>query len=147
MSLRTRVAFAALTLLTLALAAPVSDARSNGLAQPAAAAQANPAVTAGTVKRRLARKQRVVFLDTRDTIDGETVRGAVHVPVDVVEAWARQARKSDYVVAFCTCEDDGLALIAVDKLRKLGFTNAWALTGGLDAARAAGIPMGQPSAR
>ena len=62
-----------------------------------------------------------------------------------IEAWSRNIPKDAYIVTFCTCDDDGLAIEAVLALQKLGFTNAYALQGGLDAARAAGVPTGRPS--
>ena len=127
------------------LAGPTRATSDEGAGVGVAAAEAYT-VSADSVARRLRRKQRVVFLDTRQTIDGDTIRGAVNVPPDVVAAWARRADKRSYIVTYCTCDDDGLALQAAGTLRSLGFTNAWALSGGLDAARSAGIPLG-PLAR
>ena len=99
-------------------------------------------LSAADVRRRQQRKARVVFLDTRQTVDGDAIAGAYNVPPGLVETWARRVPKTTLVVAYCTCEDDGLAVDAVLALQRLGFTNAYVLAGGLDAAREAGIPMG-----
>jgi rhodanese-related sulfurtransferase len=128
--------------LAVVLAPTALEVRASSPAAIAAPVAAGTLVDAAAVARRLKRKQRVVFVDTRDYVDGETVAGAVVVPAVAIEAWAQRARKTDYIVAFCTCEDDGLAIQAADTLRRLGFKNAWALHGGLEAARSAGIPMG-----
>lgn len=106
-------------------------------------AAATRSVTGQQVKKRQMRKAKIVFLDTRSSIDGEVIDGAYNVPPDVVDAWATRVSKSTYIVAYCTCEDDGLAIQAVQALQRLGFTNAYVLKGGLDAARAAGVPMGR----
>jgi rhodanese-related sulfurtransferase len=112
-----------------------------------AASRFDPSVarsmTAVDVRRRQQRKARIVFIDTRDPVDGDAIAGAYNVPLGVVEAWARRVPKTTFVVAYCTCEDDGLAREAVLALQRMGFTNAYVLAGGLDAARAAGIPTGR----
>jgi rhodanese-related sulfurtransferase len=100
-------------------------------------------MTAADARRRQQRKAKIVFVDTRSTVDGDAIEGAYNVPLEVVEAWAKRVPKTTLVVAYCTCEDDGLARDAVLTLQRLGFTNAYVLAGGLDAARAAGIPTGR----
>jgi len=142
----TRIFSGAAVLAALLSAAPApTAAAAEPPSRAAAAAPAGNLVNAADVARRLKRKGRVVFVDTRDYVDGDTVAGAVSVPSAAVEAWAQRARKTDYIVAFCTCDDDGLAIQAADTLRRLGFRNAFALRGGLEAARSAGIPMGAPA--
>lgn len=141
----TRRILAAALAVTAVLVVPATTTTSGVAASAAVVAASGPMVSATAVARRLKRKQRVTFIDTRDAVDGETIAGAVVAPPYVIEAWAGRARKTDYIVAYCTCEDDGLAIQAVETLRRLGFTNAWVLEGGLDAARAAGIPMGRPA--
>jgi rhodanese-related sulfurtransferase len=137
----------ALALAILAAAAPFGAAPAPDAATAAAAARPDPSVArrmkASEARRRQQRRAKIVFLDTRATVDGDAIEGAYNVPVEVVEAWARRVPKSALIVAYCTCEDDGLAVDAVVALQRLGFTNAYVLEGGLDAARAAGIPMGR----
>lgn len=99
-------------------------------------------MSAEALRRRQKSKAKTIILDTRETIDSEVLDGAYNVPVELIEAWARNKPKSTFIVTYCTCSDDGLAIDAVLALQRLGFTNAYVLEGGVDAARAAGIPMG-----
>jgi rhodanese-related sulfurtransferase len=134
---------ASAALLPAAPAAPAATARASAAAP---AAKFDPAVarkiSGAELRRRQTRRLKTIVLDTRSTVDSEPIAGAYNVPVDVVEAWARRVPKAAYIVAYCTCDDDGLAIDAVLALQRLGFTNAYVLEGGLEAARQAGVPLG-----
>jgi len=115
-------------------------AASPDAASPAAAART---MTGEQVRRKQLRKAKITILDTRSSIDGDVIDGAYNVTPDLVSAWAARVPKSTLIVAYCTCEDDGLSIQAVEALQQMGFKNAFVLKGGLDAARAAGVPMGR----
>jgi len=133
---------AALLLATIAAALPGAT----GISGAASAAATDPAtkwMTGAQVRKKQLRKSKITFLDTRSSIDGDVIDGAYNVTPDLVSAWAARVPKSTLIVAYCTCEDDGLAIQAVQALQQLGFTNAFVLKGGLEGARTAGVPMGR----
>ena len=76
---------------------------------------------------------------------GEIVTKAVQVTEEQLVAWSETATKEHPIVFYCTCDDDGIAIGDVLGLQNLGFKNAWYLKGGLEAARAAGIPIVKPA--
>ena len=100
-------------------------------------------ITGTDLRKRMKRGQKAVLVDTRSSIDGEVLDGAVNVPPELVEYWAPKVPKSAFIVAYCTCDDDGLAIEAVLALQRLGYRNAYVLEGGLAAARRAGVPAGR----
>lgn len=137
-------------MMTAVMLAMVSLALPNGTGMTgttvSAATAADPApksMTGEQVRKKQLRKAKITFLDTRSSIDGDVIDGAHNVTPDLVSAWAARMPKSTMIVAYCTCEDDGLAIQAVQTLQGMGFTNAYVLKGGLDGARAAGVPMGR----
>jgi rhodanese-related sulfurtransferase len=97
-------------------------------------------ITAEDLKKRLDKKEKTFILDSRGTVNGETIKGSVHVPVAQVEDWAKTISKDAFIVTFCTCPHDEAADASVAKLRGLGFKNAFSLKGGLNAAQQTGIP-------
>jgi rhodanese-related sulfurtransferase len=56
-----------------------------------------------------------------------------------------QTVRTSEFVTYCTCPHDEAADAEVKKLRQMGFGDAYALSGGLDAARAAGFEIVTPS--
>jgi rhodanese-related sulfurtransferase len=62
-----------------------------------------------------------------------------------LEEWARGADKKAVIVTYCTCPHDEAAEAEMNKLREMGFENAFTLSGGLDAARKAGLDIVAPS--
>jgi rhodanese-related sulfurtransferase len=97
-------------------------------------------ITAEDLKKRLDKKEKTLILDSRGTVNGETIKGSVHVPTSGVEEWSKTVSKDSFIVTFCTCPHDEAADASVAKLRGLGFKNAFSLKGGLNAAQQAGIP-------
>ena len=101
-------------------------------------------MTAKELKARLDKGEKVIIIDARHEVGSEIIKGAVHVPSDKLEAWAKDADKNAVIVTYCTCPQDEAADAEVVKLLQMGFKNAYSLTGGLDAARAAGIEIVAP---
>ena len=54
------------------------------------------------VQQRRSKGERVVILDTRANVGDTIVKGAVQVPNDRIEAWAKSAPKKALIVAYCT---------------------------------------------
>jgi len=102
-------------------------------------------ITAVDLKKRLDKNQKTIILDSRGSVSGQTIKGAVHVPTSEVADWAKSAEKDSFIVTFCTCPHDEAAEASVAKLRDLGFKNSFSLKGGLNAAIQAGIPTAEVS--
>jgi rhodanese-related sulfurtransferase len=120
-------------------------------AKPAVAPTAAPATSADVpseprkieipeVQSRMNAGKPIVFIDGRSSVQGKIIKGAVHVPYDKVEAWAKDIPKDTYIVAYCACATEGTSLAVVRRLQEFGFTNAFALKGGIHSWTAANLP-------
>jgi|RhiMetdeSRZDD1v2_1073273.scaffolds.fasta_scaffold1691562_2 hypothetical protein len=54
------------------------------------------------VQRRIAAGAKPIILDTRASLGDDKAKGAVHVPNDRIEAWAKDVPKDALIVAYCT---------------------------------------------
>lgn len=147
-----RAALVAGLMLTSASAAFAQQPAAAPMADPHAAHAATAATAADTataeprliliddVKARMAAQTKMIVLDVRGVISGEMVKGAQHVPVDKLEAWSKDVAKDALIVAYCACGSEGTSKAAVRKLQELGFTNSFALKGGIQGWQAAGMP-------
>lgn len=121
-------------------AAPMPAAHAHA-SSPADLATAEPRVILlDDVKARMAANVKMVVVDVRGAITGEIVKGAAHVPSDKLEAWSKDMAKDTLIVTYCACGSEGSSKAAVRKLQELGFTNAFALKGGIQGWQAAGMP-------
>ncbi len=102
-------------------------------------------ITAVDLKQRLDKGEKIILLDSRSDLGGQMLKGAIHVPSDKLEEWGKGVDKNAVIVTYCTCPHDEAAESAMRKLREMGFKNAYSLSGGLDAARAAGIEVVAPT--
>ena len=150
--MRLRILFGAALTLALAGGVPAQtekhahdhgSAKANEKKAPADAGK--PQITAKDLKRQLDGGEKITIIDARHDLGGQILKGAVHVPIDKLEEWTRDVDKSSVIVTYCTCPHDEAADAEVQKLQMLGFKKAYALTGGLDAARAAGLEVVTPS--
>jgi rhodanese-related sulfurtransferase len=98
-------------------------------------------ITAQELKKRLDKGKQTIIIDARSQLDGQIIKSAVHVPPTRLEEWAKSANKDAFIVTYCTCPHDEAAENATSRLREMGFRNVFTLSGGLDAARAAGIEV------
>src|SRR5437867_7509144 len=96
-------------------------------------------MTAKDLKARLDKGEKVIIIDARHDLGGQIIKGAIHVPSDKLDDWAKDADKNAVIVTYCTCPHDEAADAEMLKLLQMGFKNAYSLTGGMDAARSAGI--------
>jgi len=101
-------------------------------------------MTAGELKGMLDHGKKVLIVDGRDDLAGEIIKGAVQVTEEHLVIWSDTAPKDIPIVFYCTCDDDGIGIANVMAMQNLGFKNTFYLKGGLDAARAAGIPVVAP---
>ena len=79
-----------------------------GLVTPLAAEQAAPfdpgtarRMSPDEVERRRAAGEKPILLDARGSVDDVMLKGAVHVPEDKLEAWAKTKPKGALIVAYC----------------------------------------------
>jgi membrane protein DedA with SNARE-associated domain/rhodanese-related sulfurtransferase len=93
-----------------------------------------------------------VIVDVRSTtartMQPQRIPGAVHVPLQAVDAHARDIPRDREIVLYCTCPNEVSAAEAAKLLMNSGFTRVRPLHGGLDAWIAAGhavepIPAGE----
>ncbi len=105
----------------------------------------NHQISAKDLKARLDKGEKITVIDARHELDGKILKGAIHVPVDNIEDWAKGANKKTVIVTYCTCPHDEAAESEMHTLRGMGFENAFTLSGGLDAAVAAGIEVVTPT--
>jgi len=54
------------------------------------------------VKQRRDAGERPIILDARASVGDVIIRGAVHVPNERIEAWAKDTPKDVLIVAYCT---------------------------------------------
>lgn len=59
-------------------------------------------ITAEDLKARLDANEKVIIIDTRSKFSGPMAKGAQHVPLERVEAWAKDVPKDAFIVAYCT---------------------------------------------
>jgi rhodanese-related sulfurtransferase len=110
-----------------------------------ASSETKPQITAKELKERLDKGEKIIIIDARHDLGGQIVKGAIHIPMDKLEEWAKDADKDALTVTYCTCPHDEAADAEVQKLQKMGFKKAYALSGGLDAARSAGLEIATPA--
>jgi len=59
-------------------------------------------ITPEEVQRRRDAGERPIILDTRGSVADGMAQGAVHVPNERIEAWAKDVPKDALIVAYCT---------------------------------------------
>ena len=101
-------------------------------------------MSAKDLKQRLDKGEKIVIIDARGSLNGQIIKGALHIPEDKLKAWTDTADKASVIVTYCTCPHDEASESEVELLRKLGFQNSFSLTGGLNAAKTAGIEIVVP---
>jgi hypothetical protein len=85
------------TALACALAAPLRAEETARAFDPAVARR----ITPDEVQRRRQAGEKPIILDARGAVSDVTIRGAVHVPSDRIEAWAKDRPKDALIVAYC----------------------------------------------
>jgi rhodanese-related sulfurtransferase len=102
-------------------------------------------ITATELKQRLGKGEAIIILDARHDLNGQIIKGAVHVPSSKLEDWSKGVDKKTVIVTYCTCPHDEAAEAEVQSLLGWGYQNAYSLKGGLNAAREAGLEIVAPS--
>jgi len=127
--------------LAVSIALLIATSAANVQARNPADEGAKHGIAAKDLKARLDGNQKTIIIDARDTLNGQMIKGALHVPSSKLEDWAKAADKTAFIVTYCTCPHDEAAEEAAKALRNMGFANAFSLKGGLSAAQAAGIAV------
>ena len=83
------------TALACALAAPLRAAET--AFDPAVARR----ISIDALQRRRAAGEKPIIVDSRATATDVTIRGAVHVPNDQLDAWAKKTPKQALIVTYC----------------------------------------------
>jgi rhodanese-related sulfurtransferase len=82
----------------------------------------------------------VIFVDSRSAFTGPKIQGAIQLSGAAAADWSKDQAKDALIVAYCTCPSEHTSMRLVLELQKQGFTNAFALKGGLTAWMNAGMP-------
>jgi rhodanese-related sulfurtransferase len=102
-----------------------------------------PRVSAAEL-RALMDKGEAVAIDVRGTVPWELghIKGAVWMPLGLIEKRASELPQDKTLVAYCTCKAEELSLEAAMQLaQKHGFERVAVLTGGYPAWKDAGLPI------
>lgn len=132
--------------LALSALAPSASAQEPAVAATTArtastAAAAEPRlITVDEVRSQLDHGMKIVFVDARSPVTGAAIEGAVNVPIDKVDEWAKGVSPETVVVTYCGCPTEGGSKAVAARLQALGFTSVFALKGGIGAWQAAGLP-------
>jgi hypothetical protein len=86
------------TMLGALVAAPLAAKDDAPGFDPAVARRISPA----EVVQRRVRGEKPIVLDVRGRVGDTVVQGAVRVPSDRLEAWARDVPRDAFVVAYCS---------------------------------------------
>ena len=86
------------TALLCSLAAPLRAEEAARGVDPGVARR----ITPDEVQQRLKTGEKPIMLDARASAGDVEARGAVHVPSDRLEAWAKDVPKKSLIVAYCT---------------------------------------------
>ena len=122
----------------------------------AEATAAVPAVKAEEVQRRMQEDPNTLVIDVRDSADARagSIPGAINIGYgnllfaadnEVPEEWRdpRLRDRSRPIITHCVLGP--LGAIAAKTLQDMGFTNVNYMEGGIEAWKAAGLPIEQPS--
>jgi rhodanese-related sulfurtransferase len=105
-----------------------------------------PRITPEGAKELVDGGERVLFVDARSVESyakaNEQIPGSLRVPPGDASAYVDQLEKTGAtVVAYCTCLNEQSSARVVLTLRQAGYDKAFALLGGFDAWRDAGLPL------
>lgn len=90
------------SLIACSIALGLATARADGPEPGRFDASVVRRITPEQVRQREASGEKPIFIDTRGRVSGTMIRGALHLPADRLDAWARQAPRNRLVVAYCT---------------------------------------------
>lgn len=113
---------------------------------PSGGLRADLLIAPEDIRRLLEQGRTVTVVDTRGSAafaqSGERVEGDLRVlgSKGVPEIVGRLSRHA-WILAYCTCLNDGLAIRVAERLREEGFPKAFAVEGGLAGCAEAGLQV------
>jgi membrane protein DedA with SNARE-associated domain/rhodanese-related sulfurtransferase len=101
-------------------------------------------VSVEEVRQRIEAGTAPVILDVRSTVARERepgIDGAIAADAGQLEIIRLPLALDREIVVYCSCPNEASAALVAQQLKNAGFTNVRALSGGLDAWIAAGLPL------
>lgn len=95
-----------------------------------------PRLSVEKLVERLAHEPKPLVLDLRSELmrSGEPgVPGSVQASLETLAARVAEVPPDTMIVTMCACPEDAAAVIAAQRLQKMGYANAWPLEGGIEA--------------
>lgn len=100
-------------------------------------------ITIQDLQMKLKASAPILILDVRATEGWNSsptkIKGAIRVPSEDIEKRMIDWKKTQEIIAYCTCSDDATSLSVARTLKKAGFKNVKALWGGWSAWEQAGF--------
>lgn len=86
-----------------------------------------------------------VIVDARseDSFKAEHIKGAMSIPYGDFDKKYKSIPANKKIIVYCSCPSEATSGLFVEKLNEKKITNAFALTGGTNAWKTAGYPMGK----
>jgi rhodanese-related sulfurtransferase len=104
-----------------------------------------PKITPDELKSRMEAGEDFTIIDVRNpnawAQSDAIIPGAIRFTLDKLEESLPRIPKNKPVVAYCTWPNEGSSASLVQKLQERGYKDVWALQGGFDAWRNAGMPV------
>lgn len=106
---------------------------------------ADDRITIEQLKAKLDAGAQIMILDVRASEDWNSslnkIKGAVRVPVEDVDRKKTEWNKATEIITYCSCTDEATSASVVRALKRDGFKNMKALTGGWKAWEKAGFSV------
>jgi membrane protein DedA with SNARE-associated domain/rhodanese-related sulfurtransferase len=106
-------------------------------------------VSVDELRRRMEAGAAPAILDARSAVARERepgIPGAVAANLNELEPRRLELAPGEEIVVYCSCPNEASAALVARALAKAGFTDVRALSGGLEAWIAAGLPLAAPAA-
>ena len=104
-----------------------------------------PRIEIEEIAEAMRRGDRVTFVDTRSSKSwaaaSEQIPGSARATADQIDTIADELAEEGITVAYCDSPGEASSARAAHALRELGHTHAYALRGGFDAWKRAGLPV------
>ena len=124
---------------------PVAKSSTKKLEKPAAPPVVEDRISIEQLKAKLDSGAQILILDVRALEGWNTsankIKGAVRVPMEDVDKKKGEWNKAMEIITYCSWPDEATSASVVRTLKRDGFKNVKALTGGWKAWEKAGLPV------